>query len=229
MPHVPAGARAVFFDAVGTLLFPEPGALVVYAETARRHGLALSPGAVRERFVAAYRLEEDADAAGGWVTSETRERDRWRRIVTDTLAGVSNPEACFGHLFDHFAGPRAWRVAPDAAEVLAALSGRGLLLGLGSNYDDRLWSVLAGFPELAPVRDRVLISSAVGVRKPGAAFFHAAARAANCDVSEVLFVGDDLGNDYVGATAAGMPAVLLDPHGSYPEVPQQITRLTELL
>jgi putative hydrolase of the HAD superfamily len=221
--------RAVFFDAVGTLLFPEPSAPVIYAQTARRHGLALTPAEVRERFVAAYRLEETADAATGWLTSETRERERWHRIVTETLAGVSDSEACYVSLFDHFASPAAWRVAPDAAEVLASLSNRGLLVGLGSNYDDRLWSVLDGFPELAPVRERVLISSVVGVRKPGAGFFLEAARAAGCDVSEVLFVGDDLDNDYRGATAAGMPAVLLDPRSSHPDIAERITRLRELL
>ena len=221
--------RAVFFDAVGTLLFPDPSAPVIYTETARRHGLALSPAEVRERFVAAYRLEEDADAAAGWVTSEARERERWRRIVTDTLTGVADPEACYAHLFEHFARPEAWRIASDAAELLPALRDRGLLLGLGSNYDDRLWSVLDGFPELALVRERVLISSAVGVRKPGAGFFREAARAVGCDVSEVLFVGDDLGNDYLGATAAGMLAVLLDPRGSHPEIAERITRLADLL
>jgi putative hydrolase of the HAD superfamily len=229
VPRIPTDVRAVFFDAVGTLLFPEPSAPVIYAEAAFRHGLSISTAAVRERFVAAYRREEDADAASGWVTNEARERDRWRRIVIDTLSGVADPEACYAHLFDHFAKPEAWRVAPDAEAVLAALRARGLLLGLGSNYDDRLWSVLAGFPELAPVRDRVLISSVVGMRKPGAGFFREAARAALCAVSEVLFVGDDLGNDYAGATAAGMPAVLLDPGGRHPEVAERITQLVELL
>jgi putative hydrolase of the HAD superfamily len=219
----------VFFDAVGTLLFPDPPAPVIYAETARAHGLTLSPAEVRERFIAAYRLEEDADVATDWATSEAREHDRWRRIVTDTLAGVADPEACYAHLFDHFARPEAWRLAPGAADVFVALRARGLLLGLGSNYDDRLWSVLAGFPELAPVRDRVLISSVVGVRKPGAGFFREAARAAGCDVSEVLFVGDDLGNDYRGALAAGMPAVLLDPQGRHPDVAERIERLADLL
>ena len=229
MRCIPPGTRAVFFDAVGTLLYPDPSAPVIYAETALRHGLVLSPAEVRARFIAAYRAEEAADAATGWETSEARERDRWRRIVADTLAGVSNPDACFRYLFDHFAQPAAWRVAPDAAEVFTALHRRGLVLGLGSNYDERLWPVLAGFPELDPLRDRVLISSAVGVRKPGAGFFREVARAAGCGALEVLFVGDDIGNDYEGATAAGLPAVLLDPSGRYPEVPHRITRLAELL
>jgi putative hydrolase of the HAD superfamily len=229
VPHVPDTLRAVFFDAVGTLLFPEPSALGVYAETALRYGLALTPAQVRERFLAAYQREEERDAAAGWATSEERERQRWHRIVIATLAGVPDPEACYRHLFNHFAEPGAWRVAPGARTVLTALHARGLALGLGSNYDARLWSVLAGFPELALLGDRVLISAAIGVRKPGARFFREMSRAAGCDVPEVLFVGDDVANDYEGARAAGMSAVLLDPQGRHPTVPDRITALTELL
>ncbi|MBM3980491.1 MAG: HAD-IA family hydrolase [Planctomycetes bacterium] len=229
MPRVPRGARAAAFDAVGTLLFPNPPAPVAYADTARRFGLDLAPDAVRARFVAAYRREEAADAATDWATSEPRERARWHTIVTETLAGVSDPEACYQHLFDHFAQPGAWELAPGAADVLSALAARGLVLALGSNYDERLWSVLAGFPELDPLKDRVLISAAVGVRKPGAGFFAAVARAVGCAPSEVLFVGDDIENDYAGATAAGMPALLLDPDTRHPEVPHRIAALSELL
>jgi putative hydrolase of the HAD superfamily len=218
----------VFFDAVGTLLFPEPSAPAVYAEVAARHGLALTPAEVRTRFVAAYLAEEEADVAAGWATSEGRERERWRRIVTDTLAGVSDPDACYRLLFHHFAQPHAWRPAPDAAATLAALSARGFAVGLGSNYDERLRPVLAGFSELAFPVDRVVISAEVGVRKPGAGFFRRCAAAVGCAVGEVLFVGDDLGNDYEGATAAGMPALLLDPAGRHPSVPHRVARLAEL-
>jgi putative hydrolase of the HAD superfamily len=229
MSRVSPPVRAVFFDAVGTLLFPEPSAPVIYAETARRHGLALTPAEVRERFIEAYRVEEQADIAINWVTSEARERERWRQIVFHTLAGVSDPESCYHFLFDHFAQPSAWRVAPDAAETLTALDRRGVLLGLGSNYDSRLWSVLAGFPELAFPRECVLISAGVGVRKPGVGFFQHAANVVGCAVEEVLFVGDDIDNDYEGATAAGMAARLLDPQGRYANVPHRITRLAELV
>lgn len=229
VPHVPVHTRAVFFDAVGTLLFPEPSAPVVYADVAQRYGLRLAPGDVRSRFITAYRVEEAADVATQWATSEERERERWHRIVTQTLTGVSDPEACYRDLFDHFARPAAWRVTPGAAEVLAALQSRALVLGMGSNYDARLWPVLASFPELAAITDRVVISAAVGVRKPGGGFFREVARVANCAPNEVLFVGDDLENDYVGATAAGMHAVLLDPRADHTHVPHRITQLSELL
>lgn len=230
MPRIPPHVRAVFFDAVGTLLYPEPSALVVYAEVAQRQGLILQPAEIRTRFLRAYRAEEEADAAASdWKTSERREHDRWWRIVTETLAGVHDPEECFTILFEHFAKPDAWRVAIDAADTLQSLSRCRAKLGIGSNYDNRLWPVLDGFPELAPLFDHVVISAAVGVRKPGAGFFQHAAQLVGCDVGEMLFVGDDYDNDYQGATAAGLSAILLDPHNRYPDVPQRITRLGELV
>ena len=223
------GVRAMFFDAVGTVLFPEPDALAVYAEVARRRGLMLSDAAIRDRFIEAYRREEAADRAAGWVTSEARERDRWHAIVTATLRGVDDVEACFTELYDHFAHPSAWALADDLVPVLDALTRRGLVLGIGSNYDARLWPVLDGFPELKPLWEHVVISSDVRFRKPGTGFFAAVVKRAGCEPEEVLFVGDDLDNDYIGATAAGLRAVLLDRSDRYRHIENRIRRHAELL
>ncbi len=222
-PHV----RAVFFDAVGTVLFPHPGAPQVYAETAAAFGLPADPAEVLAKFKAAFRREEEADRAAGWVTSEQREEDRWRAIVAESLPGA--PAGVFERLYGHFAKPDAWRVPDGLAAVLDDLAGRGLVLGLASNYDSRLESVLAGRPELARLRGRVVISSLVGVRKPGARFFAEVRDRAGCEPGEILFVGDDVENDYEGATAAGFRAVLLDPAGRWPQVPRRVARLDELL
>jgi putative hydrolase of the HAD superfamily len=221
--------RAVFFDAVGTLLYPDPGAVQVYTEAARRRGIDLPPDTVRERFVAAFRAEEATDTAAGWVTSEAREEARWRRIVGEALPGVTDPDGLFAELFGHFARPGAWRVDPDAAAVFAGLAGRGIVLGLGSNYDARLLSVLAGQRELNPLAGRVVVSAAVGWRKPAAGFFAEVVRAAGVPAGDILFVGDDLDNDYHGATAAGLRATLLDPRDRHPDVPARIRGLADLV
>lgn len=214
MTVLPAGIRAVFFDAVGTVLHPVPGAPVVYAQAAGRYGL--DPGGLLDRLRTSYLAEEEIDRVAGWVTSEEREIARWRRIVRDTLPGA--PAGCFDELYQHFAQPRAWAVPPDAAPTFAALQERGLVLGLASNYDARLESVLAGRPELDLLKRHVVISSRIGVRKPAAAFFAQIVAAAGCPARAVAYVGDDLGNDFRGAAAAGMHAVLLAPAGRHPDV-----------
>lgn len=228
-PYLHPGMRAVFFDAVGTLLFPDPVAAVAYAEVARRYGLVVQPEELLPRFVAAFRAEEEADRRAGWATDERREEARWRRIVADSLPGVADPDACFRELFDHFARPGGWRVNPDAVALILRLRERGLTLGIASNFDARLWSVLAGFPELASLRDRVVVSAAVGHRKPSPLFFAEVVRVAGLDPSEVLLVGDDRGNDYEGASAAGLAAVLLDPRDRHPDVPHRVRSLADLL
>ena len=104
-----------------------------------------------------------------------------------------------------------------------------MILGLASNYDHRLMSVLRGHPELEPLSDRVLISSQIGVRKPGAEFFRILAEVSKCRPDEIMLVGDDLENDYLGATAAGMHAVLLDPLGRHPDMPKRVESLKGLI
>lgn len=222
-----AGAKAVFFDAVGTVLHPVRGAPAVYADAAVRYGLPGDPAAILARFRDAYLRQEAIDEAAGWVTDEAREVERWRAIVRETLPGA--PDVCFDLLYQHFAEPNAWEVPDGATELFEELAGRGLALGLASNYDSRLRSVLAGRPELDLLCRNVVVSSEVGVRKPGAAFFARVAELAGCRRPEVVLVGDDLGNDYLGATAAGIRAVLLDTRGRYPDVRERIESLGELM
>jgi putative hydrolase of the HAD superfamily len=202
------GVRAVAFDAVGTLITPDPPVQLVYFDVGRRHGSHLSVETIRGRFRDAFRAEEERDRTAGWRTGPDRELDRWRRIVSTVLDDVNDTEGCFRELWDHFARPTAWRCLPDVGPVIAELSRRGLVVGLASNFDGRLRDVAAGLPELRPVGP-IVVSAEVGRRKPAAEFFAAVVHGFDCAPGEVLLVGDDFENDYVGATAAGLKALFL--------------------
>lgn len=218
--------RVVFFDAVGTVLFPAVPAAQVYANAARSHGLPADPAAIGPRLWAHFHVEEAADRVRHWQTSESREQQRWRNIVFTAIDGATDD--LFQELFSHFAKPTSWVVPPAAAECIARLHARGVALGMGSNYDSRLASVVDGTPALHPLRDRLVISSLVGVRKPGRVFFDAVTRAAGCDPVDITFVGDDPENAYDGANAAGMRAVLLDEKGMYEQVANRVRSLGEV-
>src|SRR5260370_926537 len=203
------GIRAVFFDAVGTLIVPDPPFVEAYASCAERQGLKISRAAIEARFREAFRSEEEEDRVLGWGSSENRELRRWRTIVRTVFHGTGNEvqiHACFDALFAHFAQPTAWRTFDFAGRVLANLAKRGLILGVASNFDHRLNSVIDGLPELSPLRIRI-ISSEIGLRKPHPSFFTEVIRRAGRDAREILFVGDSRESDYDPASAAGLLAV----------------------
>jgi putative hydrolase of the HAD superfamily len=207
---LPAGVRVVAFDAVGTLIHPEPPATAVYAAVGARFGSRRTVAEIAERFRTAFRREEDWDRQHGWRTSEAREHERWRRIVAAVLDDVADAAGCFRELFDHFARPDAWRCGPEVGPVLTALAGHGLHLVIASNYDQRLRTVAAGLPDLGSI-ERIVISSEVRWRKPAPEFFRALMDGLGCAPAEVLHVGDDPVNDYDGACAAGLRAVVVGP------------------
>lgn len=224
---IPPDTRAVFFDAVGTLLFPAASVHQTYADIGRRHGVVLPEGDVRLAFREAFARQERRDFQEGWPTDEARERARWRAIVGEVLPGP-DPEACFADLWAWFSTPEAWAPHPEAADVLAELAGRGLTVGVASNFDARLVGLVDALPALAPLRGRCVVSSLVGWRKPAGEFFQAVRQAAGCPADQILYVGDDLRNDVHGATAAGLRAVLFDPEGKAEDGPR-IRRLRDLL
>jgi putative hydrolase of the HAD superfamily len=226
---IPPDTRAVFFDAVGTLIHPDPSAPAVYADAARRFGSRLDLPAIAARFRTAFRRQEEIDHSTGLRTDEAREVARWRVIVAEVLDDVTDPEGCFAFLYSHFARPAAWRTDPEAAAVLAELAGRGYRLGIASNFDERLRRVAEGLPGLAPVTDLV-ISSEVGWRKPAPEFFRQMCAQSGLAPAEVLLVGDDPVNDYGGAHACGLHALLYDPDGTAP-VPAaaRLSRWADLL
>jgi putative hydrolase of the HAD superfamily len=210
---IPAYVHAIFFDAVGTIIFPDPPAAEAYAAVGRRHGSCLPLEVIQDRFRVVLQAEEERDWQNDLRTDEAREVRRWRHIVGAVLDDVSHPEDCFQELFTHFACPTAWGCVPEAGEVLAELARRGYRLGLASNYDSRLRSVVAGLPALRPLASLV-ISSEVGWRKPARGFFEAVVERSGVPGEQVLLVGDDPVNDAEGARAAGLQALLIDPCGS---------------
>lgn len=227
-PALLPGVRAIVFDAVGTVIHPQPPAPIVYAEAARRFGSKRTAAEITPRFLAAFGREEAVDYANGLKTSEAREVERWRHIVAEVLDDVCEGEACFRELFAHFSRPEAWRLDADAAATIAALASRGYALGMASNYDHRLRSVVARFSALTPLQ-HLIISSEVGWRKPAPQFFRAVCEAFHLPAARILYVGDDPANDYEGARAAGLRALLFDAQGKHVDrEPVSVRSLSEL-
>jgi putative hydrolase of the HAD superfamily len=221
--------RWIAFDAVGTLIYPDPPVREIYHRVGLRHGSQLTQDEISARFATAFRASEagsidDADGDGAAAqTSEPIERERWLGIVSRVIDDAHNPRACFEELFAHFAQPTAWKCYREVSEVLLTLQQVGYRLALASNFDDRLTAIRRGLPELAPI-DACVVSSLVGFRKPSRRFYDALIRATDASAEQILMIGDDPDNDVRGAHAAGLPALLIDRDGAA----GGLTSLTEL-
>ncbi len=201
--------RAVFFDAVGTLIWPEPSVAAAYAAAGHRHGIDLAEQDIWPRFRAALARQDEIDRrVQGGRTSEAREIERWRGIVADVFGGGPHGEAIFADLWDHFARPANWRLFEDAAVAFRQLADQGLIIGIASNFDHRLDSICRRMPPLDDCR-HLFVSSRVGWRKPSPQFFATIERELGLEAAELLLVGDDVENDYHAARAAGWQALLV--------------------
>ena len=112
-------------------------------------------------------------------------------------------------LYERFAQPDAWRIFPDVAPTLQGLSGRGLKLGIISNWDDRLRPLLSAL-RLDAHFEVIVISCEVGASKPASAIFEAAIAQLGVPADSILHVGDSFEADVQGANSAGLRAVRVD-------------------
>ncbi|TML42018.1 MAG: HAD family hydrolase [Actinobacteria bacterium] len=112
-----------------------------------------------------------------------------------------------------------WVAAPGAAHALVGLVDAGYRLAVVSNSAHgemeellvaaELCSTSGVFVPVATVAD----SQVVGIRKPDPRIFHMAVRALSTKPSLCIHVGDSVVDDVMGARAAGLTPVHIDPLG----------------
>jgi len=220
---------AVLFDAGGTLIELD---YAFMAERARRHGVALDPHGLRRAEGAARRqIDRRALRRGGVEGTDEGRRFRYFATLLEA-AGVAGGRAApiVEDLEAAHAADSLWRVeVAGAAATLAAIRARGLTTGVISNADGRVASILAR-AGLAPHLTLIVDSHVEGVEKPDPEIFARALARLRIDPGRAVYVGDIYAIDALGARAAGLTPVLLDPLGSYPDVDcATIASLSELL
>jgi putative hydrolase of the HAD superfamily len=101
---------------------------------------------------------------------------------------------------------------PHAA-VLETARAAGAV-GLVSNFDDTgaAYEILRRH-EILPHMDTVVVSEAIGLRKPHPALVRAGLRGLGLDPADVLFVGDTFDEDVAAARASGVDCAWIDARG----------------
>ena len=221
--------RAVFFDAGATLVHPDPPVEEVYARELAADGCAVSAEDLARALAAAWDevRQEDSPNRYGGVRGEGA---FWRAFldrVRGALDGRSVSVEAFERLARHFRSPGSWAIYPDVPATLGALAGRGLVLAVVSNWDSHLPRLLDGLG-LSRWFATLAVSAIEETGKPGAEIFHRTCARVGVAPAEALHVGDSLVEDFEGARAAGLAAVLLDRRGLHPGVAARIASLSEL-
>lgn len=211
--------EAVTFDVGGTLITPHPSVGAIYASVASRHGAKGLPAELLSR-----RFSE------AWQSSRPflHGRDDWARLVDRVFEGLV-PEApsrtFFPDLYAAFGRADAWRIFEDVIPTIEALAGMGIDLGIISNWDDRLRPLLRDL-RLDRYFNSIVVSCEAGFTKPSPVLYQEALRRLGRPAGSVLHVGDELQDDFAGATSAGFSALHL--RRETPSADLQIQSLREV-
>ena len=213
--------RTVLFDVGGTLIVPRHSVGEIYAGHAANFDFTADPVRLQQNFLRLFPLQERLAFSPDLSTAEllAREKDWWRRLVKKVFAAEGN-FARFDQFFDEiyhgFERREFWQVIDGVAPTLATLVERGFTLGIVSNFDSRLFTILRQC-QLDGFFSAVLISSQSGVAKPDPRLFELALEALNAAPSRTVHVGDSWREDVEGARAAGIHSILLDRDNRFNE------------
>jgi putative hydrolase of the HAD superfamily len=105
-------------------------------------------------------------------------------------------------------------VFPPAHAALLAAVRRTHRIGLVSNFDDTgaCYDILLRHG-ITPFLDTVVVSEALGLRKPHPGVLRAGLLGLGLPAADVLFVGDTWAEDVAGARAAGVDVAWIDRQG----------------
>lgn len=210
--------QVIFLDAVGTLFGVRDSVGQVYSEMASKHGVSCAPELLNKYFYAAFKnappcIFPNLSAAD----IPAAEYQWWREINRQTFAAAGvwdrfeDFEAFFQELYGYFATPATWTIYPDTIAALTNWQRAGVTLGVLSNFDSRLYTVLKVL-DLHQYFSTITISTEVSAAKPQAAIFTAALSKHQCPATSAWHIGDSLEEDYLGAGSIGMQAIWLNRH-----------------
>lgn len=214
--------KVLFFDAAGTLFHVKGSVAEIYISYAERYGVKRTDDLLAKVRAAFARAFQDAPPPAFAVSDPTEikrcERLWWFDIVHNVFYRVGmfdRFDDYFDEIFEAFAGPAHWVLFPETVKVLERLRDMDIELGIISNFDTRLFSVLRGLG-IADLFDTVTLSSLAHAAKPSPQIFQTALDQHVVEPEEAWHVGDSLGDDVEGARLAGLHAVWLDRNHVHP-------------
>jgi HAD superfamily hydrolase (TIGR01549 family) len=199
--------KVVFFDVGNTLLFPNRAR--IHAPLAER-GIAVDPEHLRDL---ECRTKNKFDAM--LTSNGNTDQSFWWMFYSQLLAEIGIADnALRDQMVASIRKSGNWdRIPAGTAERLRRIA-ELYPLAVISNADGRIEDVLRQCG-IADCFRTITDSGLVGYEKPHPEIFRQALKSMNARAEESLYVGDVYSVDYLGATGAGMQAMLMDVAGAY--------------
>ena len=199
--------KAIFFDVGNTLLFPNRER--IHAPLTKR-GILPDADLLRDL---ECRTKNQFD--GMMTTNGSTDHSFWWLFYSQLLSEIGlHDNAIRDQLVASIRNSGNWdTIRPGTAEQLRDI-GKRYPIAVISNADGRIEDVLRRCG-IAHCFRTTTDSGLVGYEKPHPEIFRQALKSMNAAPEESLYVGDVYSVDYLGATGAGMQAVLIDIPGAY--------------
>jgi putative hydrolase of the HAD superfamily len=199
--------KCIFFDVGNTLLFPNRER--IHTPLAER-GLTPDPDLLRD-LERSTKNEFDARM----VQNGSTDHSFWWMFYSQLLAKIGlNDDSVRDHLVSSIRQSANWDIMPPGTREQLLRIGARYRIGVISNADGKIEDVLRRC-NIADCFRTITDSGLVGYEKPHPEIFRQALLAMNAAPEESLYVGDLYSVDYLGATGAGMQAILMDVPNAY--------------
>ncbi|MCL1847393.1 MAG: HAD-IA family hydrolase [Coriobacteriia bacterium] len=210
--------KTVFFDVGMTLIEPAVSEALVLAEAAASCGVAVEVDEVERSIPAMYEYYEEMFRRDNSIwADDARAEEIWISMYgyLCELVGIAEIGAQVARQgYERFLDPASWQLFADVLPTLDALRGRGVSLGIISNWDSSLERIIAGVG-VADYFDVLVSSAVVGLHKPQPEIFEFALTSMGAKSAESMYVGDHVDADVKGAMLAGIAPVLIDREGRH--------------
>ncbi len=205
----------IFFDVGNTLLFPNRAKMLAPIASDRHPTLEQWQALERKT-----KMEFDQSMQSGSV-----DHGFWWIFHTHLLQQLGADTAIREALVQNTQNSANWdQILPGTCDALRRF-GQKFRIAVISNADGGIERVLSRCG-IADYFESITDSGIVGFEKPRPEIFESALKKMNARADESLYVGDVYSVDYVGATRAGMDAVLLDVAGAYRD--RELSRVQSL-
>ncbi len=201
--------KFIFFDVGNTLLFPNRAR--IHAPLAER-SLTPEPEHLRDL---ECRIKNQFDAQ--MTEDGSTDQSFWWMFYTQLLSELGrSDDSLRDHLVESIRQSANWdQIRPGTREQLEQIATH-CRISVISNADGKIEDVLRRC-DIADCFLSITDSGLVGYEKPHREIFRQALKSLDAAPEESLYVGDVYSVDYLGATGAGLQAVLMDVPGAYRE------------